>query len=80
MSRDKSITARRTIRCVTRTHIFGRAPPKVTTEEDIASGRVFPGLRNLRECALKVSEACVEHALELGTARVVPGCERHLRI
>ena len=52
---------------------------EVTSKEDVAAGRVFPGLKSLRECALKVSEACVEHALETGIARVRPEPDESVR-
>ena len=45
----------------------------MTSEEDLAAGRVFPGLKSLRECCLKVSEACVEHAIKEGLAQATPG-------
>jgi len=45
---------------------------QVTSDADVAAGRVFPGLHSLRECALRVSEACVEYALENDLARVHP--------
>ena len=44
----------------------------VTSDADIEAGRVFPGLKSLRECALRVSSACVSYALEAGIARVTP--------
>lgn len=52
---------------------------QVTSDADVEAGRVFPGLRLLRECALNVAEACVDHALENGLARVTPAAGESTR-
>ena len=50
-----------------------------TSQKDIDAGRVFPGLQSLRECAINVSVACVEQALEAGLARVTPKADESVR-
>uniref|UniRef100_A0A7S4B0Y2 Malic enzyme n=1 Tax=Chrysotila carterae TaxID=13221 RepID=A0A7S4B0Y2_CHRCT len=45
---------------------------KMTTEEEMAEGRVFPSIKSIRECSLEVAVAVVRHAKELGLARASP--------
>jgi len=46
---------------------------KMTSAEELAAGRVFPSVTNIRACALQVGISVAEHAYELKIARNNPG-------
>ena len=45
---------------------------RMTTEEELAEGRVFPQVTNIREVSKHVAIACAKHASEKGTSRSYP--------
>ena len=45
----------------------------MTTEEEMAAGRVFPSVTSIRECSKEVAIAVFRHAKEKNIARVLPG-------
>ena len=46
---------------------------KMTSEEEMRSGRVFPSVTSIRECSEQVAIAVYRHAKEKNIARVMPG-------
>ena len=46
---------------------------RMTSAEELAAGRVFPSIKNIRACALQVGTSVAEHAYELNIARSAPG-------
>jgi len=46
---------------------------RMTSDEELADGRVFPSVTNIRSVALEVAIAVAEHAYDLNIARTPPG-------
>mmetsp|Transcript_11185 Transcript_11185/g.35635 ORF Transcript_11185/g.35635 Transcript_11185/m.35635 type:complete len:597 (-) Transcript_11185:125-1915(-) len=50
---------------------------RVTDEEEMARGSVFPSISKIRQCSHAVAVACIRHAHDLGIAKASPGCDHN---